>query len=210
MTVLNAYFLSPSGLVLIPLSLCSILAVALILDKGITVARLSRPSLAVQGRIQSLIDQGLAREAIEQLEGLSLFYADALRALATHSDHDKALRDEAASLALEAVGRRISKRLTQLLTIAGLAPLLGLLGTVIGLMVAFRALESSTGPVEPSIVASGLWQAMITTVVGLTIAVPCMIAHAWLKVRIRHMMDDASSLLSELSLALALPREPPS
>lgn len=207
MTLLNAYLLSPSGLVLIPLGVCSILSLALILDKMLTMVRLARPSEDTQSRMRSLIADGETGEAIRQLEELGLFFADAVKALAAHADQDKVLRDEATSLALQATGRQLAKRLTQLLTIAGLAPLLGLLGTVIGLMVAFRSLETTSGPVEPSILASGLWQAMITTVVGLTIAVPCMVAHAWLKVRIRHLMEDAASLLSELSLGLAYRRD---
>lgn len=206
MTLLHAYLLSPSGLVLIPLGVCSILSLALILDKIFTMVRLARPSAATRVRVRSLIAKGETVEAIRQLEDLRLFFADAVGALAAHADQDKELRDEATSLALQATGRQLSKRLTQLLTIAGLAPLLGLLGTVIGLMVAFRSLETTSGPVEPSILASGLWQAMITTVVGLTIAVPCMVAHAWLKVRIAHAMEDAASLLSELSLGLAYRR----
>lgn len=209
MTLLHAYLLSPSGLVLIPLGVCSILSLALILDKIFTMVRLARPSAATRVRVRSLIAKGETAEAIRQLEDLRLFFADAVRALAEHADQDKELRDEATSLALQATARHLSKRLTQLLTIAGLAPLLGLLGTVIGLMVAFRALETTSGPVEPSVLASGLWQAMITTVVGLTIAVPCMVAHAWLKVRIRHVMEDAATLLSQLSLGLAYRRGPP-
>ena len=79
--------------------------------------------------------------------------------------------------------------------------MLGLLGTVIGLMVAFQSLEGTTGPVEPGVVAGGLWQAMITTVIGLIIAVPCLVCHAWFRSRIRYRMADAAALLTALSLA---------
>jgi biopolymer transport protein ExbB len=140
-------------------------------------------------------------EALSELQSDKPFYVAAVKVLKDNLRTDKTLREEAASLELQAAGRELSRRLTGLTTIAGLAPLLGLLGTVIGLMVAFQSLEGSTGPVEPGVVAGGLWQAMITTVIGLIIAVPCLVCHAWFRSRIRYRMADAAALLTALSLA---------
>ena len=64
-----------------------------------------------------------------------------------------------------------------LATITHLAPFLGLLGTVTGLVSAFHQIELLGGQVQPSDLAGGIWQALITTVFGLVIAIPCMAAY---------------------------------
>jgi len=190
----------PAGIVLVPLFACSVIALALIADRGLVLARLrgldSRSEMNVR---RVAVEQG-AEAALEAVASERPFYATAAKVLKENLHAEKHLREEAASLELQAAGRDLSRRLTALTTIAGLAPLLGLLGTVIGLMVAFQALEGTTGPVEPGIVAGGLWQAMTTTVIGLVIAVPCLVFHAWFRSRIRYRMADAAALLTTLSL----------
>ena len=74
------------------------------------------------------------------------------------------------SLALESV----EKNLRILAALAHLAPLVGLLGTVQGMVVAFSKIQSIQGTVKPSDLAGGIWEALLTTVFGLLIAIPCM------------------------------------
>ena len=54
--------------------------------------------------------------------------------------------------------------------------MLGLLGTVIGMIDAFKTISTHIGPVAPSLIADGLWNAMLTTAYGLIIALPCLFA----------------------------------
>lgn len=68
--------------------------------------------------------------------------------------------------------------------IANLAPLLGLFGTVLGMIEAFRAMEAAGARVDPSLLSGGIWQALLTTAVGLAVAIPVSIAHSWLERRI--------------------------
>ena len=74
------------------------------------------------------------------------------------------------SVALESV----EKNLRILAALAHLAPLVGLLGTVIGMVVAFSQIQSIQGTVKPSDLAGGIWEALLTTVFGLVVAIPCM------------------------------------
>lgn len=60
--------------------------------------------------------------------------------------------------------------------IALVAPLLGLLGTVLGMIEAFRALEASGGAAEPAALAGGIWEALLTTAAGMTVAIPAALA----------------------------------
>ncbi|HPF23502.1 MAG: MotA/TolQ/ExbB proton channel family protein [Hyphomonas sp.] len=193
--------MEPSGIVVIPLILCSVIAVALIADRAIALATHRGLDRRTEATVKRQTLQASVIDLLATVIEARPFYADAARVLRDNVTLEKSLREEAVSLELQAAGRTLSRRLTGLTTIAGLAPLLGLLGTVIGLMVAFRSLEGTTGPVEPGIVAGGLWQAMVTTVIGLAIAVPCLVMHAWFRSQIRYRMADAAALLSSLSLA---------
>ncbi len=63
--------------------------------------------------------------------------------------------------------------------IAALAPLIGLLGTVLGMIEAFQALEAAGKNVDPALLSGGIWQALLTTAVGLLVAIPATLLHNW-------------------------------
>ena len=78
--------------------------------------------------------------------------------------------------------------------IAALSPLLGLLGTVLGMIEAFKQMELAGSQVDPSILSGGIWQALLTTAVGLAVAIPVVIMHGYLErkcERIAFVLDDA-------------------
>lgn len=80
--------------------------------------------------------------------------------------------------------------------VATLSPLLGLLGTVIGMIDAFQALEGAGNRVDPSILSGGIWVALLTTAAGLVVAIPAAAAHHWLEGvvdRIARRMEDAAT-----------------
>jgi biopolymer transport protein ExbB len=68
-------------------------------------------------------------------------------------------------------------------TITQIAPLLGLFGTVIGMIEAFRSLQGAGSSVDPSLLAGGIWVALLTTAVGLAVAIPTSLVLAWLESR---------------------------
>ncbi len=92
---------------------------------------------------------------------------------------------------LEEAGRqelpRIRRHLTALGTIAGAAPLLGLLGTVIGMISVFAALSQETN-VNPSTLAGGISEALVTTAVGLVIATPTLIFHNFFSGKVQNLI----------------------
>ena len=78
--------------------------------------------------------------------------------------------------------------------IASLAPLLGLFGTVLGMIEAFQQLEAAGNQVNPSILSGGIWEALLTTAVGLAVAIPTVALLSWLERqidRLAHDMEDA-------------------
>lgn len=75
-----------------------------------------------------------------------------------------------------------------------MSPLLGLLGTVLGMIVAFQQMEAAGAQVDPSTLSSGIWQALLTTAVGLGIAIPAIAVHNWMERKVERVairMNDA-------------------
>ena len=81
-------------------------------------------------------------------------------------------------------GKAMESYLPTLAIIANIAPLLGLLGTVIGMIEAFARLEDSRGVPDPSLLAGGIWKALLTTAFGLSVAIPASAAHAFFERRL--------------------------
>ncbi|MEO0401723.1 MAG: MotA/TolQ/ExbB proton channel family protein [Pseudomonadota bacterium] len=80
-------------------------------------------------------------------------------------------------------------------TVAQLAPLLGLFGTVLGMIDAFQALQDAGAQVDPSILAGGIWVALLTTAVGLVVAMPAAMILAWFEGRMQAERVTAETLL---------------
>jgi len=89
-----------------------------------------------------------------------------------------------------------------LATIAGVAPMIGFLGTVTGLSSAFMVIESLQGAVSPGDLAGGIYQALITTIFGLFVGIPCLIFYNLLNMKMKRiilkMEYDASEILDLL------------
>lgn len=96
--------------------------------------------------------------------------------LKDNADLKKDIRDELLSFRLADLKAKLEHGIHLLRIIAVLSPMLGLLGTVLGMIEAFRDIAGQTGPVIPSMIADGLWSAMLTTAYGLSIALPCLFA----------------------------------
>ncbi|MCA0998511.1 MotA/TolQ/ExbB proton channel family protein [Alloyangia pacifica] len=94
-------------------------------------------------------------------------------------------QSDAARLEAEAETRfaRLEKGFRLLDSVAQLAPLLGLFGTVLGMISAFQALQDAGSQVDPSILAGGIWVALMTTAVGLVVAMPTSVVLSWFEAR---------------------------
>ena len=86
--------------------------------------------------------------------------------------------------------RNLEFLLKPLEVISNIAPLLGLLGTVIGMITAFSKLEESGSKVDPAILAGGIWEALLTTAFGLVVAIPALAAFYWLDGKVDNARED--------------------
>jgi biopolymer transport protein ExbB len=86
--------------------------------------------------------------------------------------------------AVEKEARELSAYLQTLATIGNITPLLGLLGTIIGMIKAFMVIQQMGGKVNATVLAGGIWEAMLTTALGLVVALPTMVAHSYLVAKV--------------------------
>lgn len=88
------------------------------------------------------------------------------------------------------------------------APLLGLFGTVLGMIDAFKALQSAGSDADPTVLAGGIWVALLTTAVGLAVAIPIAYVNAWLEGRVEHETLRMESAVTSLFTARATQMQP--
>ncbi|GAA3962957.1 MotA/TolQ/ExbB proton channel family protein [Allohahella marinimesophila] len=92
----------------------------------------------------------------------------------------------------------LRRGLRPLEVIGSLAPLLGLLGTVMGMISAFQQLEDAGNKVNPAILSGGIWEALLTTAVGLCVAIPVVALLNWLERRVDHLAHEMDNLVTQV------------
>lgn len=186
------------GVLMIPIVLCSIIGLALILDRFNTYRKLKLDGFAVEGSVRQALGRGDIPAALgylrddERAGGLVL-----TEALERFSEGSGSLQGSFALSAGELI-RKMEVSLRGIATVAALAPLLGLLGTVIGMIRAFMVIEGQGTNVSPSLLAGGIWEALLTTAAGLTVAIPCLMFHNLFQGRIERVEGELSRMATEL------------
>jgi len=188
------------GFMMYPLILCSLVALGIVIAKGWTLWVAHRESRDLLERVEALGREGRFEEAMELAEDTrgpvaAIMVAGLRRIRERHSEGDVAAAiTTTGTIELDFLERG----LVVLATIANVAPMLGFLGTVIGMILAFGAIEQA-GQVEPALVAGGIKVALITTAAGLAIAVPVHLAHHFFVSRVdmlvAEMEEGAQSVL---------------
>jgi biopolymer transport protein ExbB len=151
---------------------------------------------ALQGAVQAW-DHGDHAQASRLLNESTSYLAPTFRmAMEYDAAPDIRLRLEAEAEARFAVLERGFRLLD---SVAQLAPLLGLFGTVLGMIEAFQSLQAAGSQVDPSLLAGGIWVALLTTAVGLAVAMPTSVVLSWLESRMA-----SERILAERGLAAIL------
>lgn len=182
------------GPVVLLLAALSILVLAVVLYK------LWQFTAAGVGRHKALQDAIAAWDAGERVaarENLnrSQSYLAPVITMALDGQNDSARLDAEAEVRFA----RLESGFRFLDSVAQLAPLLGLFGTVLGMISAFQALQAAGAQVDPSILAGGIWVALLTTAVGLAVAMPTSVVLSWLESRM-----DADRVLAQKALRTIL------
>lgn len=176
------------GWVMLPIALLSVLTVYLFVERVLTVRR------AHQGtrweRVRVYVQEGDVAGAIAYCEAqdtpLSRILIKGLERLGR--------RITEISEAVQAAGKyeafQLQKRTDHLATIAGVAPMLGFLGTVTGMIRAFQQIQNLQGNVNPSVLAGGIWEALVTTAFGLVVGIAAFFAYNFLLTRISKVINE--------------------
>jgi biopolymer transport protein ExbB len=176
------------GFAMWPLLASSILGLAVILDRSIVLLWLAMDFNAFTRWLEPLVRSGRLDEARRLLAAKRSPVAIVSALYLAKLDHPASLREEIVAREGSRQVARMEKRMSWLGMNASVATLLGLLGTVTGLVTAFHEIELKAGQVQPGDLAAGIWEALITTVFGLMIAIPCLAAY--------HMLDNRAGAVA--------------
>lgn len=195
-------FLLKGGHLMWPLLLCSIISITIILERFYHFyrARSKIPNISV--RVKKLLQEGKADEAIKLCEETS-GHIPRIMAIGIHiRNKSTEEKEKLIARAGSKIIRQFDKNLRGLAIIGNITPLLGLLGTVTGMIKAFMKIQALGGRVDASVLAGGIWEALITTAFGLSIAIPTLVAYHYFEGRVDNIssqMKDAATELLEIS-----------
>jgi len=164
------------GLLMIPLGICSVVALTIILERFFNLRWDKVFNLEVMDLISSLIEEQEYQKAVQICKKNSNGITNVMAAgLECHQKSKEEIREAIADAGRQEIAD-LEKNLPVLGTIAGIAPLIGLLGTVTGMIKVFKVI-SIQGMGQASTLAGGISEALITTATGLMIAIPSLVAY---------------------------------
>jgi len=159
------------GWLMVPILLCSTLAVAIIIERFWTL----RKSKVTPSGLSATVEDWAARDELDQRHIEQISNESPLGRIYSAALMNRKRSRDVIKEAVEDTGRHVVHDLERFLntlgTIAGISPLLGLLGTVVGMIKVFSAIMIS-GVGDANVLAGGISQALITTAAGLTVAIP--------------------------------------
>ena len=176
--------LAKGGVLVIPILLCSVFALAIFLERLIRFGRLRKRGEGLAHKVAGLLQQGddpgAYEAAVQSNSPMGYVLAQAMEV----KNKERETLETVIAHATEEQMRDLSRYIQALATIGNITPLLGLLGTVIGMIKAFMVIQEMGGKVNAAVLAGGIWEAMLTTALGLSVALPVILGHSYLVSRV--------------------------
>ncbi len=186
------------GPVMYPILLCSILFVAILIERLFHLHRAQINTGEFVAGIRNILKKRNIAEAVSICEETPGPVAHVIKAgLVKHDRAKNEIREAIDDAALHEVPR-LEKNLVVLATIAHVSPLLGLFGTVLGMITVFDKIRALGGRTDAAQLAGGIGQALITTAAGLAVAIPVFIAYNYLVSRVGTLVWDMERSASEV------------
>jgi biopolymer transport protein ExbB len=195
----DATFSDPIGFLdMIVIYGCSIASIALIIEHAITIRRsVVVPELSV-AQIKTMFDERRFREALEFCQNDPSFVSGVVHAgLIEAANGYEAMENAMAEAAGERTAR-LYRKIEWLNLLGNVAPMLGLLGTVWGMIMAFGELQAKGGKANPEDLAGGIMVALVSTFSGLLVAIPALTGYGIFRSRIEQMSMEAALVAEEL------------
>ena len=186
----DAYaFLSKGGPVMIPLMDCSIISLTVAIERYMKLKNATTDTSELTRGVENLLYNGQAEQAINRCE----LNGTPVSSVLTAGIQNRKLGPERAERAMEDQAQReitkLQARLSVLDTIVTIAPLLGLLGTVIGMISSFHVISSKSGLSTPTAITGGVAEALIATATGLAIAIFSVVTYNYFNERIKYSIE---------------------
>ncbi|MCK4352661.1 MotA/TolQ/ExbB proton channel family protein [candidate division WOR-3 bacterium] len=175
MTFLN--ILVKGSWLMIPIAICSVIAIIIIIERFLVLSHTNLPSDFIE-RCKAMLQKGDKEGVIKLCEAYDSPIARVIKEGIVNGEEALSIKanEEIASL---------ERYFTGLATIVGIAPLLGFLGTVTGMISAFMRVQQLGGNVNASVLAGGIWEALVTTAAGLGVGIISYIFYNYLVGRVK-------------------------
>lgn len=195
------------GWVMIPIALLSLLTVFLFVERWLVLRRAKTDPRRYMETVADYVRSGDVNGAIGYCKAHSTPIARILqRGLERLGRPIGEIRE-----AVQAAGKHetyeLEKRTDLLASAAAIAPMLGFLGTVIGMIAAFQQIQAMEGNVNPSLLASGIWEALVTTAAGLAVGILALFAYNFLLNRISRSVNEMERVATDFIDLLQTPAE---
>lgn len=190
-----------SGAIIYPIILCSIIALGIILERLYYLRKIKIDTAAFMNNIEAALKHNKIADAVKICEDTPGPVARIIKAGLLKHDRPRQEMREAIEDAGHQEVPRLEKYIKILATIAHIAPLLGLLGTVTGMAKAFQVIQMKTvalNPVNTADLAGGIWQALLTTAAGLIVAIPAIVAYHYLVSKVQDFVLEMEHSATEL------------
>jgi biopolymer transport protein ExbB len=176
----------------------SVIGLALIISNFMEMRREKLAPPDVIEEIEALFEAGEYQEAIELCEAEPNYFTNVVasglpKLSASFSAMEKALEEMSEEEAI-----KLHQRLSWISLIANVAPMLGLLGTVMGMIQSFNVIAATKGQADPSQLSGGISSALITTMFGLIVAIPTTASFVWLRNRVVKNSIEISAIVADL------------
>jgi len=194
------HFLLSGGIFMIPMVICSVVGLAIIIERTFALRR----SRVISGPLVAAVNGFQPGDDLQRLYGQAVGDGTVLgriiQATLSHLDSPKSDAIDAVQVRARAEAVRLEKGLVTLEVIVGIGPLLGLLGTVSGLIRVFAEFGrgSEVAMAEAAGIASGISEALNMTVAGLVVAIPALVVHAYYTNRVEHYMSEMEGICLDL------------
>lgn len=191
-------FFTKGGLFMWPLLACSIVTVTTIVLSILTLREKKVLPLVIESEIERLVPGGSAERLLRVVNDDNSSLARITRAALQHLRWPRSENIEFAQTKARAELVRLERGLIVLEVVTGIAPLIGLIGTVAGLVQVFSGLGLSSGAADTKSVALGISMALNCTIFGLSIAVPSLIAFSYFSKKVEVLSVQMESIVSDL------------
>lgn len=189
--------------------LLSIVGLGLAIDYLRTLRQSALMPRALVEQVWQLAQQGQVAQAIQVCQNDRSCLATVLEAGLRHADEGWPSIEKAMEDALGEQAGKLYRRIEYLSVIGNIAPMLGLLGTVVGMVFAFRVVATTQGAARAADLAEGIYKALITTVEGLVVAIPALGLFAMFRSRVENMLGQLASTAQQTLAPLRTPRPAP-